>query len=93
MVTFLPFELNLALRILGDTGSQDNSACVASGVISNAYSVHVWLAVFVSGVEDGVSGGFRMFQVPILALGLGRQKSSRRTGFPRAFTSSRHGLY
>ena len=36
MVTFLPFELNGAVRIHGDTGSQDSSARVASGVNSSA---------------------------------------------------------
>ena len=36
MVTFLPFELKRAVRILSDVGSQNSSARVASGVISNA---------------------------------------------------------
>ena len=36
MVNFLPFKLKHAVRILGNIGSQDSSARVASGVISNA---------------------------------------------------------
>ena len=36
MVTFLPFELKRAVRMLGDIGSQDSSACVGLGVINNS---------------------------------------------------------
>ena len=36
METFLPFELNRTVSILHDTGSQDSSVSVVSGVISSA---------------------------------------------------------